>query len=152
VNTALAKWDLFHSLKDDDYREGFMESHVYTGIAFQARTLREKRGMTQVALGTAAGMAQERISILEDPNASTKPTLNTLLRLAKAFGVGLQVRFVPYSKLLDDAVRTDEEELNARSFSDEASELESQLEAALFAATHPNVITSAIVQGQPIRA
>jgi len=37
-------------------------------------------------------MAPERISILEDPNAPTKPTLNTLLPNRNACDVGLEVR------------------------------------------------------------
>jgi hypothetical protein len=49
-------------------------------------------------------MAQERISILEDPNADSKPTLNTLLRLADAADVGLEVRFVPFSTVLSRSV------------------------------------------------
>lgn len=127
VDIRRAKYDLLENLKDPEYRDGFIEAHVYTGIAFQIRTLREKQDMTQIALGKAARMAQERISILEDPNAETKPTINTLLRLAKAFHVGLQVRFAPFSKLIDQAVRTDEDDLNVPTFEQEVAGIERDL-------------------------
>ena len=45
-------------------------------------------------------MAQETISRLEDPNYG-KLTLKTLKRLASAFEVGLMVRFVPFSELVE---------------------------------------------------
>ncbi|MEX2304504.1 MAG: helix-turn-helix transcriptional regulator [Bryobacterales bacterium] len=116
------KCDLLENLKDAEYREGFVDSHVYTGIAFQMRAMREKRKMTQAEVGQVARMAQERISILEDPNSETKPTLKTLLRIARAFNVGLQVRFSPFRKLIEDAVRTDEDELNVPSFDEELAD------------------------------
>ena len=45
-------------------------------------------------------MTQPRISELETPG-ERKLTIETLLRLASAFDVALQVRFVPYSELVD---------------------------------------------------
>ena len=64
-------------------------------------------------------MAQERISILEDPNSDTKPTLNTLLRLAAAFDVGLDVRFVSFTKVLDGSFGNDPKSLEVQSFGDD---------------------------------
>jgi hypothetical protein len=48
-------------------------------------------------------MAQTWVSKLEDPNYG-KLTISTLLKVASAFDVGLQIDFVPYSKILWDAV------------------------------------------------
>ena len=48
-------------------------------------------------------MAQTWVSKLEDPNYG-KLTISTLLKVASAFDVGLQIDFVPYSKVLSDAV------------------------------------------------
>jgi hypothetical protein len=78
-------------------------------------------------------MAQERISILEDPNAESKPTLSTLLRLADAADVGLEVRFVPFSTVLSRSVHTDMRGLEVDSFTDELPILEGKIafEAAL---------------------
>ena len=100
MSIATTKRDLLNSLKDGEFRTAFNLENVYTTICFQLRALREQREMTQGKLGKAAHMAPERISILEDPNAESKPTLNTLLRLAGALDVGLDVRFVPFSKVL----------------------------------------------------
>src|ERR1035437_2164651 len=72
-------------------------------VAWKIRGLREEQGMTQRKLGDVAGMAQTWVSKLEDPNYG-KLTISTLLKVASAFDVGLQIDFVPYSKVLSDAV------------------------------------------------
>lgn len=91
---------LIASLKDKKYRDAFVSEHIDTGLPFQIKELREKAGWSQEELGSRAGMHQERISTLEDPNYS-KFTLKTLKRLASAFDVALMVVFVPFSKLVD---------------------------------------------------
>jgi transcriptional regulator with XRE-family HTH domain len=125
LNTSLVKQEILESLKaDPEYRHAWNFENVYLGICFQLRALREQRNWSQAALGNAARMAQERISILEDPNANTKPTLNTLLRIADAFDVGLDVRFVPYKTVLDRSTKTDMGELEVPSFEEELPQLE----------------------------
>jgi transcriptional regulator with XRE-family HTH domain len=119
VNTDTAKKDLLENCKDPEYREAFNLENVYATICAQIRALREQRNMSQSKLGREAKMAQERISILEDPNAETKPSLNTLLRLASAFDVGLDVRFVPFSTVLDNSINTDPKLLEVPSFNEE---------------------------------
>jgi transcriptional regulator with XRE-family HTH domain len=127
LSIATTKRDLLNSLKDGEFRTAFNLENVYTTICFQLRALREQREMTQGKLGKAAHMAPERISILEDPNAESKPTLNTLLRLAGALDVGLDVRFVPFSTVLMHSVNTDMQELEVISFDDELPALEQQI-------------------------
>jgi len=56
--------------------------------------------MTQKQLAALAEMAQPRISAMERPGA-TKFNIETLVRLASAFKVGLKVEFVPFSEMLD---------------------------------------------------
>jgi transcriptional regulator with XRE-family HTH domain len=125
VNTDLVKRDLFDSLKaDPKYRHAWNLENVYTGVCFHIRALREQRGWSQAELGKAAKMAQERISILEDPNANTKPTLMTLLRIADACDVGLDVRFVSYRTVIDRSTKTDLKAMGVPSFEDELPELE----------------------------
>jgi transcriptional regulator with XRE-family HTH domain len=131
VNTSLVKRDLLNSLKDREFRDAFKLENVYIGICFQIRALREQRDKSQKQLGELAKMAQERISILEDPNAETKPTLTTLLRLADALDVGLDVRFVPFSTVLDRSVHTDMKDLEVPSFDEELLALELAIEAEL---------------------
>jgi hypothetical protein len=55
--------------------------------------------MTQKQLATLAEMAQPRISAMERPGA-TKFNIETLVRLASAFKVGLKVEFVPFHEML----------------------------------------------------
>ncbi|HEY6390183.1 MAG TPA: helix-turn-helix transcriptional regulator, partial [Bryobacteraceae bacterium] len=96
----------------------------YATVAFQVSAIREQRSWSQKQLGRIVNMAQERISILEDPNAETKPTLTTLLRLAAGFDCGLDVRFVPYSRVLNNSFNNGPEALRVPSFEDEAMEIE----------------------------
>ncbi len=81
-------------------REGFTNSHISKGIAFQIRAIRDRLNWSQEKLAEEAGMTQNAISRLESPEYG-KPTLTTLKRLAAAFDVALIVRFVPFSELVD---------------------------------------------------
>jgi transcriptional regulator with XRE-family HTH domain len=129
VNTSFVKSDILESLEDREFRQAFVLESVYTNLCFQLRALREQRGWSQEGLGKVVKMAQERISILEDPNAGTKPTLNTLLRLADGLDVGLDVRFVPFSLVLDRSVHTKMKNLEVPSFLDELPEIHRRLAA-----------------------
>lgn len=85
----------------DNYnsRVAYTKSKVSVNIASQIKALRRRRGMTQKELGQETVMKQSRISTMECPGA-TSLTLDTLSRLASAFKVGLIVKFVPYSEML----------------------------------------------------
>jgi len=98
VNTQSS---LVAELTSKEYRDAFVASLLRIGLPMQCRALRESREWTQPELAEAAGMSQPRISEIERPG-ERKLNLETLLRLASAFDVGLQVRFVPFSKLIDD--------------------------------------------------
>lgn len=56
--------------------------------------------MTQKQLAALADMAQPRISAMERPGETTF-NIDTLVRLAAAFKLGLKVEFVPFSEMLD---------------------------------------------------
>jgi hypothetical protein len=129
LSIATTKRDILDSLKDREFRAAWNLENVYTTICFQLRALREQRELSQGAFGNQVKprMAQERISILEDPNADSKPTLNTLLRLADAADVGLEVRFVPFGTVLSRSVHTDMAKLEVDSFVDELPSLEDQI-------------------------
>jgi transcriptional regulator with XRE-family HTH domain len=79
-------------------RAQFVDSNVNKGIAFQLRAIRDRQNLSQEKLAEMVGMNQNAISRLESPNR-TRPTITTLKRLAEAFDMGLEVRFVPFSKL-----------------------------------------------------
>lgn len=87
-------------LRDKSYRHAFVRSQVAIGLPLQCRALRESRVWTQPQLAEAAGMSQPRISEIERPG-ERKLNLETLFRLAEAFDVALQVRFVPFRDFVD---------------------------------------------------
>src|SRR5713101_5498870 len=91
-------------LSDKEYRDIFVSEQINTGLAFQLRSMREARGWTQSELGKKVGMAQSRISLMEDANYS-RYSLNTLKRLGSTLDVALVVRFEPFSKLVDHFVK-----------------------------------------------
>ena len=62
-------------------------------------------------------MKQERISALENP--SNTPNISTLKKIANAFDVGLIVRFIPISELLEWQLNLSNESLNAPSFNED---------------------------------
>jgi transcriptional regulator with XRE-family HTH domain len=88
-------------LKNKEYRDAFVASQIRIGFPMQCRALRESREWTQPQLAEKASMSQPRISEIERPG-ERKLNLETLLRLASAFDVALEVRFVPFSQLVDD--------------------------------------------------
>lgn len=107
------------ALKDKEYRDLYVAEHIRTGIAFQIRAMREDREWTQSELGQRAeGMAQETISLLEDPDYG-RLTLRTLRRLASALDVALIVRFTPFSDLVDWIVNLTPQRLAPPSFDEE---------------------------------
>ena len=91
------KEKLLEKLKEREYRDAYVSDHIDMGISLQMRALREQKGYNQKKLGELAGMKQEAISRLENPDYEK---LNTLKRLAAAFDVGLLVRFVPFGELV----------------------------------------------------
>lgn len=112
------KEKLLEELKSKEYRDAFVSELIDTGIPFQIRELRKQRNWTQKDLSEKSGMAQERISVLEDPNYA-KLTLNTLKRLASAFDIGILVRFVPISDLVKWELSLSPDSLKALSYNED---------------------------------
>jgi transcriptional regulator with XRE-family HTH domain len=119
VNTVKISKRLITELKNKEYRDAFVSAHIDTGIPFQVRALREHRGLTQKELAERAGMKQERISAIENPNYKNAFTLSTLKRLASAFDIALIVRFAPISQLVDWELKLSPESLQAVSFNED---------------------------------
>lgn len=109
---------LVDELQSKEYRDAFVESHARTGIAYQIRALRTARQWLQGDLGQRAGMGQNVVARLENPDYG-KFSISTLLKLASAFDVALLVRFVRFSELLDRTKDLTPEGLNVPSFSDD---------------------------------
>jgi transcriptional regulator with XRE-family HTH domain len=105
-------------LRDAEYRKSFVASQVNIGIPFQLRALLRSRGKSQEWLAEKAVMRQPRISALLTPG-KTRPNIETLRRLAEAFDCALEVRFIPFSELVERSERFDPESFSVPSFDEE---------------------------------
>jgi DNA-binding XRE family transcriptional regulator len=95
----MSRPDLLTRLHNREYREAFISSTINSTVAYQIRGLRKLHDLDQAELGNLAGMKQTAISRLENPDYGNL-SVNTLKRIAKAFDVGLIVRFAPFSEIL----------------------------------------------------
>ena len=64
---------------------------VYSGIRESLISGRKRRGMSQKELSLKTGMSQAAISNIE--NGTTKPTIDSLRRMADALGTRLNITF-----------------------------------------------------------
>ena len=115
--TKSYKEELLENLKDKEYRKAFVDAHINNGISFQIRSMRGD--LTQGQVGELAGMKQEQISRLENPNYG-RFTLNTLKEIAAAFDVALTVRFVPFSDLVKWDINLSSESLNVPRYDEDS--------------------------------
>jgi transcriptional regulator with XRE-family HTH domain len=118
MNTTNKKEQMWESLQDPEYRKQVIDEHINVGIAFQIHGLRLRQELSQKALAEQLGIKQPLISAWENPNYG-KYTLNTLKELAKAFDVGLLVRFVPFSTLINWSVDLTGDAIAPPSFQEE---------------------------------
>lgn len=108
-------WDEF---KDHEFAHAYFDEYLNTYVATQLKVLREQRQLKQGDLARLAGMAQERISVMENVNYSSW-TVNTLRRLAKALGVRLRVSFETFGSGLQEMRNFIPENLKRDSLQDE---------------------------------
>lgn len=97
------------------YRDAYVSAHISNTVAAQIAALRDARGWTQTDLAKRAGMKQPRISALEDPDCENFE-IETIKRIAAAFDVGVTVKFVPYSEIVEWAGSISDENLYVPSF------------------------------------
>src|SRR2546425_1254016 len=97
-DTFSVRDQLIQSLKTSkEYRHAFVGETIRSSLAAQIKAMRERMpSMTQKKFGELLGKSQPWVARLEDPNAAL-PTLSTLLSVARACDVDLQVRFAPFS-------------------------------------------------------
>jgi transcriptional regulator with XRE-family HTH domain len=112
------KSSLTAELRDKSYRDAYVASQIRIGLPYQARALRVARDLTQGQLADLAEMAQPRIAEIEKPGKRSL-NLETLLRLASAFDVGLEVRFVPFGDIVRHEETFDPDTFDVPSFDDE---------------------------------
>jgi transcriptional regulator with XRE-family HTH domain len=114
---------LVAELRDKTYRDAYVASQIRMTLPIQIRRLRVALDLTQPELAERAGMAQPRISELEKPG-ERRLTIETLLRIAAAFDVGLQVRFVPFNELIDWSEGLDTDNFRIAPFNEEIEQAE----------------------------
>jgi transcriptional regulator with XRE-family HTH domain len=110
---------MWESMRDSEFRKQFIDEHINVGIAFQIRSLRDRQNLTQANLAERLNAKQPLVSAWENPNYG-RYTLATLKDLAKAFDVGLLVRFVPFSTLVDWTIDIKPDATAPPSFSEES--------------------------------
>jgi transcriptional regulator with XRE-family HTH domain len=87
-------------IKGRETRESYIRSKLSVLLPAQIRSLRLRREMKQAELGAEAEMKQGRISVLERIG-EVSFSVETLIKLASAFRVGLIVKFAPMSEMLN---------------------------------------------------
>ncbi len=80
-----------HVMKEDMFAEPEPEYDVYAEIRQAISDLRQEQHMTQKELAAKAGLTQANISNLE--KGTTRPTIETLKKIAKATGTRLHIEF-----------------------------------------------------------
>lgn len=116
------KEQMLENLSDSDFRKQFINEHVDVGIAFQIRSLRNRQELFQSDLAKLLDVKQPLVSSWENPDYG-RYTLKTLKDLAKAFDVGLLVRFVPFSTLVDWTVDLTSDVIAPPNFDEERNQL-----------------------------
>lgn len=89
---------LRNSFSDEDYRYAYADSFMNSYVAAQIKVLREQNNLTQADLGQKLGTQQAGISRIENVNYSAWK-VETLRRLARAFGVRLRITFEEWGSL-----------------------------------------------------
>ncbi|WP_164897618.1 XRE family transcriptional regulator [Mesorhizobium sp. M6A.T.Cr.TU.017.01.1.1] len=84
---------------DKDYRDGYVQTQVRAGIAYQIQALRRKFGLSQSEMAARTEKKQSVISRLENTEYG-KVTIQTLLDIASGLDVALLVQFVSYPDFL----------------------------------------------------
>lgn len=109
------KSQFIEKLQDWKYREAYIRASINVNLPSQIRALRLKQEMTQKGLADASKMLQPRISAMEKPGA-VKFNIETLVRVAAGLGVGLIVKFVPISEMVDWENGFSQDEFNVVTF------------------------------------
>lgn len=85
-------------LHERDFRAAYIRAKLDVLIPSQLRALRNEKTQSQIAEET--GMKQARISAMETPGL-VNFNRETLVRMAATHNVGLVVKFVPFSEMLE---------------------------------------------------
>ena len=107
--------NLWRKFQSREYREAYVDSRLDTSVAFQVAAMREDRGWTQTELAQKMDAQQPFVSRIERGDSIT---LNSIKRIAAAFGVAVEVTFVPFSEFAK-CVATDRLDRHVAAFEDD---------------------------------
>jgi transcriptional regulator with XRE-family HTH domain len=110
--------DLRKDFESENARYGYAEGFLNAHTAAQIKTLREDREMNQQGLAEKIGTKQSGISRLENANYSSWK-VETLRKLARAFGVWLDIRFREFGELPSEVESFRRTTLQCRKFEDD---------------------------------
>ena len=82
---------------DKEYRDAIVQAGIEQDIAWQIRTNRQARNLTQAQFAKMLGTRQPAVQRMEDPEYG-KHSLATLVKVASVFDCALQVRLLPFSE------------------------------------------------------
>lgn len=111
---------LIARLSTKDSRAAFVKELVTNQVRNQIRFLRKERKWSQQELASRVGMSQSAIGRLEGQGYHGY-TVETLRRLAAGFDVGLTVRFVSFSQLVDGVVHLEASDIVPSAFEEDVA-------------------------------
>ncbi len=106
------------TLTNEEARYAYADSIVNAFIAAQIKALRDERQLSQEELAVLVGTKQSGISRLEKADYSSWK-VETLRKLAKAFGVRLRISFDEFGTLLPDIHGFSKGRLTPRKFEED---------------------------------
>jgi transcriptional regulator with XRE-family HTH domain len=118
ANTSVKQQMLENLQTGKEYRFAFVEEAIRARLTAQIRALRDQNGWDYKRFSEEIGKKVSWAYRLEDPN-EVSPTIPTLLQVAQAFDVGLDVRFLSFSKLLEDVTTLREKSFKVPDFDEE---------------------------------
>jgi transcriptional regulator with XRE-family HTH domain len=87
-------------IADRDFRADYIRAKLDVLIPSQLRALRVRENKTQPELAQMANMKQSRISAMETPGL-VNFNRETLVRMAATHGIGMIIKFVSFSEMLE---------------------------------------------------
>ena len=105
-------------LANPEYRQEFLRSALTSWVVTQLRALRRQRKWTQADLAERAGIPQSGVARAESEDYGSWST-NTLVSLANAFDVALEIRFVPWPEYMRRLADTSPEKMEVSGFSED---------------------------------
>jgi len=119
ADTSSIRQQMLHAFQTGkEYRHSFVEEAIRSRLTAQIKNIREHRQWDYKKFAEEIGKKISWAYRLEDPN-SAHPTIPTLLQVAEAFDVALDVRFSSFSELLDDVTTLNPKSFQVASFGEE---------------------------------